>query len=468
MRVLIVLSLLAVSTVLGQDSGCGNDRFYFGISGSFTSMNFDGGTTRYDRNAYCYWVLETSTAFGQAIDLEFDYFDLEASVNCIYDSVIAYDGIDSTSPELRRMCGHSLPNPTISTLTVMSVEFITDGSVEFYGFDATWVARDQPIECESEVAYRCGDDRNGYCIPIEERCDGKQDCALGEDELGCPTNSARCGRPNIDPNLNATSVGINIVGGSAAEAGSWPWMAAIQQTYEHQCGATIIDNTWVLTAAHCVYLYRTNPQVFDIVSGNHIYTQPDPFETVHDVDEIFIHTDYSPLKEEWNFALLKVRGIIGFLNDYHLDVCLPGKDDLYPEGTQAWITGWGDTISVTGSEDGTQDTGSNVLLQGQVEVHSADYCNDPSRHNGDVTESLVCADSGDGPKDACTGDDGGPMVWYREDGGLGNPDDNRWYLIGVIGDRSSDGFNCANPDKPGLHGYVPSAIDWIESTMTTN
>ncbi|XP_077999690.1 transmembrane protease serine 5-like [Glandiceps talaboti] len=297
----------------------------------------------------------------------------------------------------------------------MSVEFTTDGSVEFFGFDAVWVARDQPIECDSEVAYRCGDNRNGYCIPIEERCDGKQDCALGEDEIGCPDNSFRCGRPAIDPNLNATTTGINVVGGAEAERGSWPWV-------------------------------------------------PDPFETVHDVEEIFIHPNYSPLKEEWNFALLKVRGIIGFINDYHLDVCLPGKDDIFPGGTEGWITGWGDTSQVIQSDIGPQDTGSNVLLQTSVTVYSDDYCNDPLRHNGDVTESLTCA----GENDGCTGDDGGAMVWYRPDGGFGNPDDDRWYLVGIIGDRTSDGFNCANPDKPGLYSYVPSAVDWIEDTLIAN
>lgn len=44
-----------------------------------------------------------------------------------------------------------------------------------------------------------------------------------------------------------------IVGGSEAIPGAYPWTGSIRiKPDEHHCGATIISDKYLLTAAHCV------------------------------------------------------------------------------------------------------------------------------------------------------------------------------------------------------------------------
>ncbi|XP_043955745.1 serine protease 33-like [Gambusia affinis] len=52
-----------------------------------------------------------------------------------------------------------------------------------------------------------------------------------------------CGQPALN---------TKIVGGAVASIGSWPWQVSLHGSSGHFCGGSLINNLWVLTAAHCV------------------------------------------------------------------------------------------------------------------------------------------------------------------------------------------------------------------------
>jgi hypothetical protein len=43
-----------------------------------------------------------------------------------------------------------------------------------------------------------------------------------------------------------------VVGGQASQPGAWPWVVALYRDGEFHCGGVLLDESWVMTAAHCV------------------------------------------------------------------------------------------------------------------------------------------------------------------------------------------------------------------------
>ncbi|CAG7825196.1 unnamed protein product [Allacma fusca] len=90
--------------------------------------------------------------------------------------------------------------------------------------------------------------------------------------------------------------GINIVGGSETTPHEYPFISAIQRyggnTAYQWCGASILDSTWILTAAHCITSIDS-PSSFRIVAGDHDVTVEEGTEQRRSVEKIISHANFS-------------------------------------------------------------------------------------------------------------------------------------------------------------------------------
>ena len=76
----------------------------------------------------------------------------------------------------------------------------------------------------------------------------------------------------ITPGLtcSASSENSRIVGGNYTKKGSWPWLISLLDEEGHFCGGTILSNTRILTAAHCLVDGETEEVIenFSVSIGN--------------------------------------------------------------------------------------------------------------------------------------------------------------------------------------------------------
>ncbi|XP_045212894.2 plasminogen-like [Mercenaria mercenaria] len=253
------------------------------------------------------------------------------------------------------------------------------------------------------------------------------------------SESVPCGVPKFQP------VNNRVVGGHEARPGSWPWMVMLAEVGVLVCGGSILNEQFVLTAAHCFEdeLSR-NPIRWQAYVGKHHLNYEDASESKHHVKEIIIHPGFQNTSMKNDIALLRLQEPIIF-DDYKKPICVPPtRRRVVPFNSYCYTTGWGDT---RGTGDRT------VLNQVMLPIVNDYFCGRADWYGQSFIRGVTfCAGYAGGGRDACTGDSGGPFNCKK---------DGKWYVQGV----TSWGYDCAQPKWPGIYTDVSKYGTWIRETM---
>ncbi|XP_059477935.1 trypsin-3-like isoform X1 [Neocloeon triangulifer] len=242
--------------------------------------------------------------------------------------------------------------------------------------------------------------------------------------------------PNIERGASIENgASSRIVGGSNSSPGEFPYMVAILFKNRTMCGGTILNENYILTAAHC--MHNLEMQYFEILSGSNLLSE----STVHNVTELKKHEEFIFQQNLPNdVGLMRVDPPFVF-GSMVQPVSLIDQG-IETNGSTAFgvAVGWGMAYS------GSSYPNEQKKVE-QLDVYTDQECIDAYIFG--PTERSICAGMSIGSSSEvgiCGGDAGGPLI---VDG----------LQVGII---SWARVPCGEPGFPAVFAEVSYYTDWIK------
>ncbi|WP_326833743.1 serine protease [Amycolatopsis rhabdoformis] len=217
--------------------------------------------------------------------------------------------------------------------------------------------------------------------------------------------------------------GTQVVGGSRAAQGEFPWMVRLSMG----CGGALYTPQIVLTAAHCVTRTGSNTSITATLGV--VDLQSASAKKVRS-SYVYRSTTYDTTGGDW--ALIKLASPVTGVPT------LPLASSASLNTGTFTIAGWG-----AATEGGAQQ---RYLLKAQVPFVADSTCKaQGGDYTGLIANAEICAGNvSAGGVDTCQGDSGGPM--FRRDTA------GEWVQVGI----TSWGTGCARAHAPGVYTEVTS------------
>ncbi|XP_037294219.1 serine protease grass-like [Manduca sexta] len=366
-------------------------------------------------------------------------------------------------------CGFESDKPMVCCVPPSNFDAINSWTPEIHGSSLSGVPnRGKPTQTDDNVVW--GSDYSNSNIPPKDDTD-----ILGHehDKLGQFTPSDR-----VTTTANHRNIGLlptdcgsiesdRIIGGNRTRLFEMPWMVLLSYQSGRRtrldCGGTLINEWYVLTAAHCVTSLRSNLILTHVILGEHdVEHDPDcersdgnkycapPIKTVT-IEETIPHPRYNSKTFADDIALLRLSEPADFNLDNMKPLCLPLTSQLQTENLvniNGIVAGWGVT------EEGME---SSVLLSVSLPILSKDECETAYKGTVQLSDKQLCA-GGVRDKDSCGGDSGGPLMYPGKVGSGGI----KYIQRGIV---SYGTKRCGVGGFPGVYTNVASYMDWILDNM---
>jgi len=305
-----------------------------------------------------------------------------------------------------------------------------------------------PKESAGEHVHKRNNNLRGQRHQERRRANEESDdyLLLDDDEEGQGTIFAYDSQDGTD------GISSRIVGGYQSD--HKPWFALTLHKKEAgyargPCAAAMVNRRWAVFAGHCISNYYEN-DMKETLSSLYIgayqpWTKTDdgiknygrPYEIIP-IARVIEHPDHIPgSASQHDIGLIELeRDISPDFSSFHpVEIAPPKFDTTLQDGQMGEVFGFGQTAF-----GGFLAKELMAVEVGYVPEKKCSKLMD----SWDITDEMLCF-GGDGVRDSCGGDSGGPIIVENT-------------LVGVV----SWGYKCAEPDHPGIYSSTSYHYNWIK------